>query len=260
MAGWLELIDPKAREETRTGLFFTRRFYQTPKVSSCHPVMYEEHPDSSLSLVQSIQITPLNKSNQIDQALVKYTPLDEETAQPPGTSFNDLPLTMQTGGEIFTQDTSGSDYFWLNAPINTRAHSDVQRRIATGDIEITEIIDSSILDVDSSTGAFKRSIIMSGRVNKATFRGLGPVNWLYNGANFDRFRNEAGELKYRVHHSFAFRLPDFPTQTDNGWRLIWREEEQQWDQLTDTPGGTLNNPIPYTSGDFSRVFTTSGAN
>ncbi len=262
MGGWKELINPKDRMETRTGLFFTRRFYQAPSLpnSTSLPSMYDAHPDSSLSRVLSITISPLGMCDNKNQALIKYSPLDEEDSQPPGTSFNDLPLTTATGGEMFTQEAEGADYYWLKAP-NDRAEADVQLRIATGTVEITEIIESSQMAISSSTGAFRRSLIMSGRVNKASFRGLAPVNWLYNGGNFDRFRDETGALKYRVHHSFAYRIPDPSAITaGQGWRLLWNKEQANWDQITDTPGGTLSNPIPYTSGDFQRVFTTSGAN
>lgn len=260
MAGWREIIDPKSRKETRGSLTFTRRYFQTNLVHSCHPLMYEGFPGSSGSKVDSITITPLNKSNQVDQALITYSPVNDEEQQEPGTSFNDLPLTMGTGGEIFTLGTSQSDYFWAFAPIGTRAHASAQERVATGTIEITEIINSSLLDVDSSTGAFQRSILLSGRLNKERFRGLGPCNWIYDGANIERLRGSSGQLQFRMIHGFTFRLPDFPNETTQGWRLLWRAEEQQWDLLTDTPGGGQNNPIPYTSGDYGRIFTTSGVN
>lgn len=260
MAGWRELIDPKEEKQTRSTLTFTRRFFESPHVSTCYPQMYQGHPDSCDSKVDGITITALNKSNLINQALVTYSPVNDEEQQQPGTSFNDLPLTMNTGGEIFTQETEGSDYYWLGNPASTRAHTDVQRRIATGGIEITEIIDSSLLDIDSSSGAFQRSLRQAGKINNATFRGLGVCNWLYDGASIERLRNSSGALQFKMIHGFSYRLPDFPAQDVQGWRLLWREESQTWDQITDTPGGTLSNPIPYTSGSFDTIFTTSGVN
>ena len=257
MAGWRETIDPKEAKQTRENLTFTRRFVQSSFVGTCYPQMWTAHPDSSVCFVDAITIKPLNKSSLIDQATITYSPLNDETQQPAGTVFNDLPLTMGTGGEVFTQKTEGADYYWLNGD-NSRAISEPQIRVPTGNMELTEIIASSAMAVSSSTGAFQRSIVMAGKINKATFQGLGYGNWLYSGGNFSRIRNSSGALQYRVVHSFAYRVPDLANHPNNGWRLLWNEPAQEWDLITDTPGGVLSNPIPYSSGDFGRIFTTSG--
>ncbi len=267
MAGWKEQIKGKTGPtRSENGIQFTRRYVQYEGIpnSTSLPSFYTPHPESSgsenESVVRGVRIRPLNDSTLANEAIVTYSTLGGGDAQAEdiSTSFSALPRRVTVGGEMFTIDTNRTDYYWLN-PAGTKARADVQSRIATGTLEITEVIESSAYAPGDPTGAFQRAIRTAGKINQTTFEGLAPGNWLYNGAQFDRFINSSGALRYKVHHSFSFRLPDFDNRQDQGWRLLWREDENKWDLLTDTPGGTLSNPIPYTSGEFSDIFSAPGA-
>lgn len=261
MAGWKETIKGKSGPiQKANGLSYTRRFvtYAGLPNSTSIPAFYDAHPDSSVCFVDGIQRRPLADGTQgEEEALIQYNTLGGDSqADDISTSFSALPRRVTTGGEFYTISTSTGEWYFNTVP-RDRARADLQQKISTGTLEITEVIESSAYAADSSAGAFQRSIRYSGRINNATFEGLGAGNWLYDGANFDRFINSSGALRYKVHHSFSFRLPNFPTITTNGWRLIYRDDQKKWDYIQDTAGGG-GNPIPYTEGSFSVIFTAPG--
>jgi len=204
-------------------------------------------------VVTDVDVTYFGESEDCGRLFtITYStdPQDEPPQESTPTSAEDLPTSMDVGGEFtsFTPSASAS-ITWSDGTTPVKIPIVLQTPLGT--IRLHRVIKSFDDYMKIAMGFY-------GRVNSTTFRNVWPIETvMFKGCSASQFTNRAGEKRWNVELVFMIRSVthnlDEPAQGStalDGWNFKLNPKTGLFERPT--RGG---NGYPYIQANFNTLFT-----
>lgn len=146
-----------------------------------------------------------------------------QTAVP--LSDDDVPRTVETGGEYLTWVEGGDGSFYWPSD-SAKVQQAMARQVSLANFRMYRVISNSFID-DYMVVVMG----MTNKLNNSSFVGFPAEMCMFTGTNMTEFKNRAGALRWRVELNFSARsvTKDF-TAAKDGWNFILRQSNGKWER------------------------------